>query len=108
MIERKAVIKMEDILLEAEELSWLKNKKYNVISISPAYKQRLSHQVINARFIQIKLKGKANLNRDQLLLTTSQLSKFAFPRLINHYLKAMDKDQKPTKFLNKRIPILSG
>jgi len=101
MIERKAAIKIEDILPEAEELGWLKNKKYNVISISPAYKQRLSHQVINARFIQIKLKGKANLNQDQLLLTASQLSKFPFPRLINHYLRATDKDQKLTKLLNK-------
>ena len=88
MIERKETIKIEDILQEALELRWLKNKKYDVINISPAYKQRLSHQLINARFIQIRLKGKANLNKDQLLVTKAQLSKFPFPRLINHYLKA--------------------
>jgi len=101
MIERDEVIKIEDILQEAAELGWLKNKKYEVIDISPAYKQRLSHQLINARFIQIKLKGKANLNKGQLLLTTTQLSKFPFPRLINHYLKATGKSQKISKLLMK-------
>ena len=80
-----------DVLQEAEELGWLKNKKYDVVGISPSYKQKLSHQVINGLFIHIKPKGKVNLNKDQLRITKSQLNKFPFPRLINHYLEASAK-----------------
>ena len=94
MIERKKTIKIEDILHEAVELGWLKNKKYDLISISPAYTQRLSHQLINARFIQIILRGKANVKKQQLLVTTTQLGKFPFPRLIRDYLKGDTESQK--------------
>jgi hypothetical protein len=94
MIERKRTIKIEDILHEAVELGWLKNKKYDLISISPAYTQRLSHQLINARFIQIILRGKANVKKQQLLVTTTQLGKFPFPRLIRDYLKGDTESQK--------------
>jgi len=93
-IERKRTIKIEDILHEAVELGWLKNKKYDLISISPAYTQRLSHQLINARFIQIILRGKANVKKQQLLVTTTQLGKFPFPRLIRDYLKGDTESQK--------------
>jgi hypothetical protein len=93
MIEKKKTIKIEDILHEAVELGWLKNKKYDLINISPTYTQRLSHQLINARFIQITLKGKANVQKQQLLVTTAQLGKFPFPGLIRDYLKADDESQ---------------
>ena len=91
VIEVKKNVGIEYVLQEAEELGWLKNKKYDVVGISPSYKQKLSHQVINGLFIHIKPKGKVNLNKDQLRITKSQLNKFPFPRLINHYLEASAK-----------------
>jgi A/G-specific adenine glycosylase len=93
LIEGNETKKIENIINEAVKSGWLKNRRYAVINISPAYKQRLSHQLINARFIQIKLNGKANLKDDQLLVTSTQLTRFPFPRLINEYLNEPGKSQ---------------
>ena len=91
LIEGKKTAKIGDVLLRADELGWLKKGKYDVVSISPAFQQRLSHQLINAQIIQVNLKAKAKLDKDQQWVTTNQLSKFPFPRVINHYLKTREK-----------------
>ncbi len=95
LIEGHETKSIETILNEAAKLGWLKNRKHDVINISSVYKQQLSHQLINARFIKIKLNGKANLNGDRLLVTSTQLTKFPFPRLINKYLNGTGNRQIP-------------
>jgi A/G-specific adenine glycosylase len=91
MIEEKKNVGIEHVLNEATKKGWLKKRKYDVVNISASYRQKLSHQLINALFIQIKQKGKVNLNKDQLWVTKSQLSRFAFPRLISRFIKAAGK-----------------
>jgi A/G-specific adenine glycosylase len=88
LIERKGDATIEIIIEEAATLGWLTKKKYEVVKISPVYKQQLSHQLITGRFIEIKLSEKAKLKKDQLRVTGIQLRKFPFPRVINQYLKA--------------------
>ena len=87
LIERKADSKIDNILEEAVKLGWLKKRKYEVVNVSPVYKQRLSHQLITGQFIKIKLSEKTELKKEQLRVTVNQLRKFPFPRLINQYLK---------------------
>ena len=88
MIEKNREEKIENIMEEAAKLGWLKKRKYKVESISPLYRQRLSHQLITGRFIKIKLFGKASLKKNQVQVTANQLRKFPFPRVINQYLKS--------------------
>ena len=56
-----------------------------IIDISPVYKQQLTHQTINGRFIKIKVKHQLNL-QGYKTVTYKQLSKLPFPRFINSYL----------------------
>lgn len=86
IIEKSGENPVENILKEAERIGWLPKSKYEVIAISPLYKQQLSHQLIAGQFIRIDLKKKLIANDNRIWIKTSQLKKFAFPRLINHYL----------------------
>lgn len=88
LIERKGEAAIENILEEAATLGWLKKRKYEVVEVSPLYKQRLTHQLITVQFIEIKLNEKTKLKKDQLRVSTNQLRKFPFPGVINQYLKA--------------------
>ena len=67
--------------------SKLKEKEYDVVSISPIYKQQLSHQLIFAQFIRIKLKQKPRIKNDWQWRNKSQVSHHAFPRIVNKYLE---------------------
>ncbi len=91
LIERKRGATIENILMEASTLGWLKKRKYEVVKISPMYKQQLSHQLITGQFIEIKLSEKIKLKKHQLWVTENQLRKFPFPRVINQYLKSGNK-----------------
>ncbi|MBC7948581.1 MAG: A/G-specific adenine glycosylase [Chitinophagaceae bacterium] len=62
---------------------------YELITTSATYKQQLSHQMIIGQFIEIRVKNKPN-NADFLWVSPSELKQFAFPRLINHYLEALE------------------
>ena len=63
---------------------FLKNMP-EIIDISPIYKQQLTHQTINGRFIKIKVRQQLSL-QDYKTVTYKQLSKLPFPRFINGYL----------------------
>ncbi len=86
MIEMGEEATAEEIILQAEKLNLLQKKNYELVTVSPLFKQQLSHQLIAGQFIKIKLTGKPLLKKNQLWVTNKQLKKFAFPRFINHYL----------------------
>lgn len=80
------------ILREAEKKKLILKKGYELLSISPLYKQQLSHQLIAGQFIRLKLKNKPKLNTDPvaigwLWVTKNKSGKYAFPRFINQYLQ---------------------
>jgi A/G-specific adenine glycosylase len=74
------------ILTEAEKMNLLQSKNYELITISPLFKQQLSHQLIAGQFIKIKLKKKLNLEDDMTWVTKKEIKKFPFPKFINQYL----------------------
>jgi A/G-specific adenine glycosylase len=86
MIEMNTEQDVKSILLQAEKNGLLQSKKYDVLSISPLYKQQLSHQLIAGQFIAIKLKRKSVAKNEWLWLVKSKLSKYAFPKFINEFL----------------------
>lgn len=80
------------ILKEAEKKNWLTKKNYDVLFVSPLYKQQLSHQLISGRFITLKLKmkpkqGKAPTFFGWQWVTKNKALEFAFPQFINQYLR---------------------
>lgn len=78
----RAVLKM------AEKNNYLPKQDYVVESVSPLFKQTLSHQIIVGQFIRIRLKKKPALSPTWKWVTTTALKKQAFPQLINQFLQA--------------------
>jgi A/G-specific adenine glycosylase len=79
---------LDPILSQAEKSKLLKNKNYQVVTVSPSYKQQLSHQLITGMFIEIKPKEKPVLQQGWTWLPKHKLKKLAFPRFINYYLES--------------------
>lgn len=77
----------ENILLQIEERRWLQKKDCELLSISPLFKQQLSHQLITGQFIKLKLKQKPRLKNDWLWMTRNKTDRYAFPQFINQYLR---------------------
>jgi len=75
------------ILMQAEKLNWLQKKNYEIMAVSPLFKQQLSHQLIAGKFIKVKVKKRLDMKEDVSWVTTRELKKFAFPKFINQYLK---------------------
>lgn len=76
------------ILWEAEKIKWLKKGNYEMVSVSSLFKQRLSHQLIAGKFIRIRLNRRPVLKNNFVWIEQSRLSKYAFPQLINQFLRS--------------------
>ncbi|TMI73495.1 MAG: A/G-specific adenine glycosylase [Bacteroidetes bacterium] len=85
MVETGKEQTAESILSAAEKDALLKRKRYKFISISPVYKQQLSHQLIMAQFIQVRFSGQTDLNGRGHWVTKIQMNKYPFPKLINQF-----------------------
>jgi A/G-specific adenine glycosylase len=85
MIECDKEQPVKGFMQEAEKKGWLQKGKYNIVSVSPVYKQQLSHQLIAGRFITISVERKPTLETDWIWLPKNKLNKHAFPRFINQY-----------------------
>jgi A/G-specific adenine glycosylase len=67
---------------------WLKNQEFDVQAVSKIFKQTLSHQKINAIFIEINLKATFFREKDKCIAIESEkIKNFAFPKIIVNYLK---------------------
>jgi len=72
----------------AEKNGLLNPGSYEIHSVSPLYRQQLSHQLIIGRFITISLTSKPTAKRDWVWMEANKLQQYAFPRLINQYRSA--------------------
>jgi len=86
MVETTNEVTINKILEQAEKSGWLQKKNYQVITVSPLFKQQLSHQLIAGQFIKIELKNKLNWNENIIWVTTREMKKLAFSKYINQYL----------------------
>lgn len=75
------------ILQEAEKKKWLTKKDYELLTVSPLFKQQLSHQLIAGQFIKIKLNSKYNSAKEWIWVSKNKAVKYAFPQFINQYLR---------------------
>jgi A/G-specific adenine glycosylase len=87
LIETITIPKAENVLKEAQKSGILNAKGYEVIGVSPLFKQQLSHQLISGHFIHIRLKHKPKLKDGSFLAAKNKLDQYAFPKFINQYLK---------------------
>ena len=83
LIETKDAILLEN-LAPVKEL--LGNTVFDLLQISPIYKQLLTHQTIRGQFIRIKIKDRIELKGYEIVRKRA-LQKLPFPKYISNYLK---------------------
>lgn len=86
LIETLSQSTVETVLNKACEMSFLKEGAFAIRTVSPVYKQLLSHQVVSARFIHVKL-NKPALIPGYKAISMRQLSLYAFPKIIKEFLR---------------------
>ena len=85
LLETEKSLHTED-LNETDFFKSIFNKtKIEIIDVSRLYRQQLTHQTIQGRFIKIKLK-KAPLLKEYKAVTYKELTKLPFPKFITAYL----------------------
>jgi A/G-specific adenine glycosylase len=82
----------KDILKIAEKKKWILKREHEVLSISPIFKQQLSHQLISGQFIKLNLKRKTQPVNDPIVagwlwVNRYRIRNHAFPQFINQYLR---------------------
>lgn len=85
MMEKEKETPIDAILNEVEKSGLLSKRKYEMVAVSPLFKQQLSHQLIAGQFIKIKVKEKNIVKIEMLWVKANQMKKFAFPKFINMY-----------------------
>lgn len=93
LIESATELDRKKILLQAEKKKWLQKKGYEILSVSPLFKQQLSHQLIAGQFIRVRLKSKPAVKNDWQWATKTKIGKYAFPQFINQYLQEKNGQQ---------------
>ncbi|HMR92183.1 MAG TPA: A/G-specific adenine glycosylase [Chitinophagaceae bacterium] len=87
LTESPAAQTPETIIREALQKKWWEKNEYVITSVSPLLKQQLSHQLIQAQFIRIKLSSKPVLPEGYEWVNAAELRAYAFPRIINVFLE---------------------
>jgi A/G-specific adenine glycosylase len=79
-----------EIVDQVKKKKWIGANNYEIEYVSPIFKQQLSHQLINGRFIKLKLYTKPELPTDVLWVRKKEIKNYAFPMFINQHLKERD------------------
>jgi len=87
LIEAPGHLDKKDILRQAKKKNRLLKNDYGLVSLSPLFRQQLSHQLIAGQFIRLTLKKKPILKNDWLWIAKNKLDKYPFPQFINQYLR---------------------
>jgi A/G-specific adenine glycosylase len=85
LIETEGEEEAKKMIAKAEKAGWIRKGEYELVSVSPLYKQQLSHQLIVGRFINIKLKRKSSTPKEWQWVKENELAGYAFPGFINQY-----------------------
>ncbi len=87
LIETGAPAEKDEILLQAENMSLLPEKGYELIAVSRVFRQQLTHQHITGQFIRVRLKKKMKAVNGGVWIKKEQLPLYAFPQFINQHMK---------------------
>jgi A/G-specific adenine glycosylase len=86
MVETDGEENTEKVLLSAQNNGLLEKKKFELLSVSPLFKQQLSHQLVVGRFIRVQVASQYDLKSGEQWVTKKQLQQYPFPQFINQYL----------------------
>ena len=85
LVEAKQEQEVADITAAAIKKGWLLKRNFEIASVSPLFKQQLSHQLIAGQFIVVNVKARPLPGENWKW--AKQFGSYAFPRFINQYLE---------------------
>jgi A/G-specific adenine glycosylase len=89
MIETSKEVSTESIVETQQWRELFNDKEVTIMKRSHIYKHILSHQLIKARFIFVKVDNNSDFNKNNLIESSvSELENFAVPRLIERFLES--------------------
>jgi A/G-specific adenine glycosylase len=89
LIENNSIAPINSAYIQKVMLDPLTISKDSIVTITPStvFKQQLTHQQIEARFILISLAVKPAIFASALWVKKAGLDKFPFPKIVNEFLK---------------------
>lgn len=88
LLESEKNISVEELIGKVTEEPMLKDIPFSIGKISGEIKHILSHQIIHAYFVEVKLNEEISIwDNGHLLIKKEELDKYAFPRLITRYFE---------------------
>ena len=77
----------KEILKQAEKSNWITKNSYDIMETSPIFRQQLSHQYIQGRFIKLKLDQKPMSLPGIFWVDEKEIKSYPFPKIINEYMR---------------------
>jgi A/G-specific adenine glycosylase len=87
LIESGKPLDEKTIVKQITRKSWIKNNGIQIKSISPPFKQQLSHQLIEGRFACLTVRRKPKLMDGTIWVRKAEVKNYAFPKFITQYLQ---------------------
>jgi A/G-specific adenine glycosylase len=87
LIESERELHEKEIIKQIKMKCCTPNSGIDVRSVSPTFKQQLSHQVIEGRFADVRIRRKQQLMEGEMWVKKEELKHYAFPKFITQYLQ---------------------
>ncbi|HEY1872320.1 MAG TPA: NUDIX domain-containing protein, partial [Chitinophagaceae bacterium] len=94
LLESSSGLNEEQILKEIKKKKLADKNGFEIKIFPKVFRQQLSHQLIQGRFVTIKFQQKPKLADDVLWAKKSEINKYAFPQFINQFIKTEMKELK--------------
>jgi len=86
LIESASGLDEKGVLKELRKGYWRGKQKFESITFSDVFRQKLTHQVIEGRFASIELQQKMDLDKGLFWIKKADIKNYAFPKFIIQYL----------------------
>jgi A/G-specific adenine glycosylase len=87
LIETKTALNEKQLINEFNKQFWLKEAEFTIENISALFQQKLTHQLISGRFVEVHCHVKPHLPKTMKWANKNEMAQLAFPRFINIYLQ---------------------
>ena len=79
-----------EILKQLKKMGWLVKNGIEIKSVSPVFRQQLSHQLIEGRFTNLNIRCKPKPPGNIIWVNKAEIKNYAFPKFINQYLQKLE------------------
>jgi len=90
LLESRTPLSENEMLKRIKKTIWIGKNGVEIKSLSPVFQQKLTHQIIEGRFVNLKLLHKPDFPDDVTWVKKAEIRNYAFPKFINQYLQKFE------------------